>query len=70
MLLWAGSDKSHMTNLPQIFYHMRCSPVYLIEKVGFWEKRRNAANSTVHWRFTTEDARIKLHKLYPSIDVC
>lgn len=41
----------------------------MIEKVGVWEKRRNAANSTVHWRFTTEDARIKLHKLYPSIDV-
>lgn len=41
----------------------------LIEKVDAWENRRNAAESTVHWRFTTEDARIKLHKLYPSIDV-
>jgi hypothetical protein len=41
----------------------------LTEKVSAWEKRRNAANSTVHWRFTTEDARIKLHKLYPSIDI-
>jgi hypothetical protein len=41
----------------------------MIEKVGAWEKRRNGANSTVHWRFTTKDARIKLHKLYPSIDV-
>jgi hypothetical protein len=26
--------------------------------------------ATVHWRFTTEDARIKLHKLYPSIEAC
>jgi hypothetical protein len=41
----------------------------MIEKVGAWERWRNAAQSTVHWRFTTEDARIKLHKLYPSIDV-
>lgn len=41
----------------------------LLEKVAAWEKRRNGANATVHWRFTTEDARIKLHKLYPSIDV-
>jgi hypothetical protein len=40
----------------------------LIEKVAAWEKRRNASDATVHWRFTTEDARIKLHKLYPSID--
>lgn len=41
----------------------------LIEKVAAWENRRNASDATVHWRFTTEDARIKLHKLYPSIDV-
>jgi hypothetical protein len=25
--------------------------------------------TSVEWRFTTEDARIKLRKLYPSIDV-
>ena len=42
----------------------------LIEKVAAWEKTRNASQATVHWRFTTHDARIKLHKLYPSIDVC
>jgi hypothetical protein len=41
----------------------------LIEKVAAWESRRNSSQATVHWRFTTEDARIKLHKLYPSIDV-
>ena len=41
----------------------------LKEKVNAWENRRNTRQSTVHWRFTTEDARIKLYKLYPSIDV-
>lgn len=44
--------------------------VTLIEKVTAWEKRRNAGGSTVHWRFTMEDARIKLHRLYPTINVC
>ena len=38
-------------------------------EVGAWESRRNAAEATVHWRFTTEDARVKLYKLYPSINV-
>jgi hypothetical protein len=38
--------------------------------VTAWAHRRNARRSTVHWRFTTEDARIKLHRLYPSIDPC
>lgn len=42
----------------------------LIEKVAAWENRRNARGSSVHWQFTTEDARIKLHRLYPTIDVC
>lgn len=42
----------------------------LIEKVAAWENRRNEKQATVHWRFTTEDARIKLHKLYPAIDDC
>lgn len=42
----------------------------LIEKVTAWQNRRNARSSTVHWRFSTDDARIKLHRLYPSIDPC
>ncbi len=42
----------------------------LIEKVTAWEKARDSSEATVHWRFTTLDARIKLHKLYPVINVC
>jgi len=42
----------------------------LIEKVTAWQEWRNAHSSTVHWRFTTDDARIKLHRLYPSIVLC
>ena len=33
-----------------------------------WQKCRNNKNSTVNWQFTTEDARVKLSRLYPSID--
>ena len=42
----------------------------LIEKVAAWELRRNGQGSTVHWHFTTEDARVKLHRLYPTINAC
>jgi hypothetical protein len=38
--------------------------------VAAWENHRNAHGSSVNWRFTTEDARIKLHRLYPIINVC
>jgi hypothetical protein len=39
----------------------------LTEQVAAWENARNAAEVSVHWRFTTQDARVKLKKLYPSI---
>ncbi len=39
----------------------------LTREVLAWEQSRNAANVTVNWHFTTEDARTKLTKLYPNI---
>jgi len=36
--------------------------------VAAWQAQRNAAHTSVTWRFTTADARIKLKHLYPSID--
>jgi hypothetical protein len=30
-----------------------------------WERKRNGEQKAVDWRFTTEDARIKLKRLYP-----
>jgi transposase len=33
-----------------------------------WELTRNTKKQKVNWRFTTEDARIKLKRLYPSIE--
>ena len=38
--------------------------------VSAWQCRRNAESSTVNWRFTTADARIKLKRLYPIIACC
>ena len=39
----------------------------LIEEVTAWEQSRNNADSKVNWHFTTEDARTKLKRLYPTI---
>jgi len=32
-----------------------------------WTRRRNAKQKGVDWQFTTDDARIKLKRLYPEI---
>jgi hypothetical protein len=37
-------------------------------EIAAWETCRNEAQSTINWQFTTTDARIKLKRLYPSID--
>ncbi len=38
-------------------------------EVSAWNVDRNAAGKGVNWRFTTDDARIKLKHLYPSIEL-
>ena len=35
---------------------------------GAWEEDRNERGGETKWRFTTADARIKLHRLYPSLE--
>jgi hypothetical protein len=39
----------------------------LKQEIKAWEESRNEKSNSVDWRFTTADARIKLKKLYPSI---
>ena len=34
-----------------------------------WQDRRNQDHVNIDWRFTTEDARIKLKRLYPVVNV-
>jgi hypothetical protein len=36
------------------------------QQVDAWEKPRNHAKATVTWRFTTEHARKRMRRLYPS----
>ncbi len=39
----------------------------LRHEVDAWTEARNRASEPVQWRFTTDDARIKLRHLYPNI---
>lgn len=37
------------------------------EEVKAWESHRNNKKAVINWQFTTQDARIKLKRLYPTI---
>ncbi|MHB9294221.1 putative IS630 family transposase ISSac1 [Hollandina sp. SP2] len=36
-------------------------------ELGAWQQEGNTNHKTVKWQFTAENARIKLHRLYPGI---
>ena len=39
------------------------------QEVTAWQKERNQQKATVNWRFTNQDARVKLERLYPEINL-
>jgi hypothetical protein len=39
----------------------------LVREVSAWMHDRNVDQSTIDWRFTTNDSRIKLKRLYPAL---
>jgi len=38
------------------------------EEVAAWQSHRNNKGGKINWQFTTKESRIKLRRLYPSID--
>lgn len=40
----------------------------LSHQIACWQDQRNTAQTKVNWQFTTEEARIKLRRLYPSVN--
>ena len=34
-----------------------------------WQNYRNNLNAKINWQFTTKDARIKLKRLYPTLEI-
>ena len=40
----------------------------VIKQTKAWAEARNSQSRKINWQFTTDDARIKLHRLYPTIE--
>ena len=39
----------------------------VIQQANAWQKHRNNMNAKINWQFTAKDARIKLLRLYPTL---
>jgi hypothetical protein len=44
------------------------SMAVLRQRIAALETERNATSATIHWRFTTGDARVRLTRLYPKLE--
>ena len=63
---WLNMAEIELSVLGRQCLNRRLPDVALLtHEIAAWEQARNAAEKTVHWHFTTANARIKLKKLYP-----
>ncbi len=67
---WLNMAEIELSVLQRQCLHRRLASREVVEReVAAWVAARNAADAHIDWRFTTADARIKLTRLYPAIDV-
>jgi len=67
---WLNMAEIELNVLMGQCLNRRISTMEEIEKeVKAWQEYRNNMNAKINWRFATDDARIKLRRLYPTFDV-
>ena len=77
--LYPSADKitlvmdNYCTHKPSSFYETfspeESKKIWDRSEVGKWQENRNNKNAKIDWQFRTENARIKLKRLYPSYHV-
>lgn len=67
---WLNRAEIELSVLARQCLHRRLAILEEVsQEVAAWQQERNQAQATIHRRFTAADARIKLKRLYPSIEV-
>lgn len=64
---WLNITEIELSVLQQQCLKRRIGDSQTLEKeLAAWQEQRNSEDAQICWRFTTEDARIKLAHLYPN----
>ena len=67
---WLNMAEIELSVLTMQCLNRRIDDIAVVRKeVMAWQNIRNNKNAKVNWQFTAEDARIKLSRLYPTIEV-
>jgi len=66
---WLNMAEIELSVLARQCLHRRLPDLETLQaEATAWEVARNGRATSVDWRFTTKDARIKLKRLYPLIE--
>jgi len=63
-----GSGFEHLYPPWGLLYLASYTRRELRKEVAAWQKSRNNKNAKINWQFTTEKARIKLSRLYTTLE--
>jgi hypothetical protein len=67
---WLNMAEIELTVLTGQCLNRRIDDIEIVKKEAqAWQNFRNNKNAKVKWQFTTKDARIKLARLYPTLDI-
>ena len=55
--------------IAQCLNHRIGSLQEVAREVSAWQNRRDNLKAKVNWQFTYQDARVKLRRLYPTLDI-
>lgn len=66
---WLNMAEIELSALARQCLHRRLDKLDTVKReVLAWEKQRNREQAQIHWQFTTDNARIRLRRLYPTFD--
>ena len=65
---WLNMAECELSVLSRQCLDRRMPNIAIVDQeVSSWEAKRNRHGKPAQWQFTTKDARIKLHSLYPKV---
>ncbi len=66
---WLNIAEIELNVLTRQCLNRRIASIEAVRKeVNVWQNHRNNQNAKINWQFATDDARIKLRRLYPTLD--
>ena len=66
---WLNMAEIELNVLARQCLNRRIARLSTVKKeVNAWQDHRNNRSARINWQFTTKDARIKLQRLYPTLE--